>query len=133
MIDQRNIKSSSGISEKRFAIKTQLQIGAQYKEIELTLTNRDAMGYRMLLGREAMDETNLINPNSSFLFGKIDDSHINKIYGKNKQIKHGLSIGLLASNPNLYSNKRILEATKERGHEVHFLNIKECYMKLDVI
>ncbi|MGH8553195.1 MAG: 30S ribosomal protein S6--L-glutamate ligase, partial [Methylococcales bacterium] len=43
----------------------------------------------------------------------------------------GLKIGLLASNPDLYSNYRILEAGTERGHEMIFLNIKHCYIKLD--
>jgi ribosomal protein S6--L-glutamate ligase len=33
-------------------------------------------------------------------------------------------------NPELYSNKRIMEAGEMRGHEMHFLNIKECYMRL---
>ena len=42
-----------------------------------------------------------------------------------------MKIGLLASNPELYSNKRILEAGELRGHEMHFLNLKYCYMKLD--
>jgi ribosomal protein S6--L-glutamate ligase len=42
-----------------------------------------------------------------------------------------LRIGVLASNPELYSNKRIMEAGEMRGHEMHFLNIKECYMRLD--
>jgi ribosomal protein S6--L-glutamate ligase len=41
-----------------------------------------------------------------------------------------LRIGVLASNPELY-NKRIMEAGEMRGHEMHFLNIKECYMRLD--
>jgi ribosomal protein S6--L-glutamate ligase len=43
----------------------------------------------------------------------------------------GLKIGLLASNPDLYSNKRIIEAAEERGHEIKFYDIKQCYMKLD--
>ncbi|WP_217491209.1 30S ribosomal protein S6--L-glutamate ligase [Marinomonas spartinae] len=43
----------------------------------------------------------------------------------------GLKIGLLASNPDLYSNRRIIEAAESRGHEIQFLNIKNCYMKLD--
>jgi ribosomal protein S6--L-glutamate ligase len=30
----------------------------------------------------------------------------------------------------MYSNKRIMEAGEMRGHEMHFLNIKECYMRL---
>uniref|UniRef100_UPI0031EC815B 30S ribosomal protein S6--L-glutamate ligase n=1 Tax=Saccharicrinis aurantiacus TaxID=1849719 RepID=UPI0031EC815B len=43
----------------------------------------------------------------------------------------GLKIGLLASNPDLYSNRRIIEAGQERGHDVEFLSIKDCYIKLD--
>ncbi|WP_460757076.1 30S ribosomal protein S6--L-glutamate ligase [Marinomonas epiphytica] len=43
----------------------------------------------------------------------------------------GLKIGLLASNPDLYSNRRIIEAAESRGHEIQFLNVKNCYMKLD--
>ncbi|WP_373921488.1 30S ribosomal protein S6--L-glutamate ligase [Prolixibacter sp. NT017] len=42
-----------------------------------------------------------------------------------------MKIGLLASDPNLYSNQRIMEAGEARGHEMHFLNIRHCYMKLD--
>ncbi|MGS0677128.1 30S ribosomal protein S6--L-glutamate ligase [Shewanella sp. 0m-4] len=40
-------------------------------------------------------------------------------------------MGLLASNPDLYSNRRIIEAGEQRGHEMVFLNIKQCYLKLD--
>ncbi|WP_369681503.1 MULTISPECIES: 30S ribosomal protein S6--L-glutamate ligase [Draconibacterium] len=43
----------------------------------------------------------------------------------------GLKIGLLASNPELYSNIRIMEAGQEHGHEMEFLNLKDCYIKLD--
>jgi ribosomal protein S6--L-glutamate ligase len=42
-----------------------------------------------------------------------------------------MKILLLASNPNLYSNKRIIEAAKERGHEIEFANVGECYIKVD--
>jgi ribosomal protein S6--L-glutamate ligase len=41
-----------------------------------------------------------------------------------------MKILLLASNPNLYSNKRILEAAQNRGHEVEFVNIGACYVKI---
>ena len=54
----------------------------------------------------------------------------NKEYYYNEPEKKGLKIGLLASNPDLYSNRRIIEAGEMRGHEMHFLNIKYCYMKL---
>lgn len=42
-----------------------------------------------------------------------------------------MKIVLLASNPNLYSNQRILEAASSRGHEVSFVNVGECYIKVE--
>ncbi|MFW0776738.1 MAG: 30S ribosomal protein S6--L-glutamate ligase [Rickettsiales bacterium] len=44
--------------------------------------------------------------------------------------RDGLKIVLLASNPDLYSNKRIIEAGEERGHEMRFINIRQCYMNI---
>ncbi|GLB50107.1 30S ribosomal protein S6--L-glutamate ligase [Neptunitalea lumnitzerae] len=129
--DKRIIKSSTGTKESRYVIKTLLHISDDVWEIELTLTNRDSMGYRMLLGREAMNGRILVDPESSFLLGTVEDSELSQLY-KSKDIeKKGLKIGLLASNPDLYSNKRIIEAGERLGHEMIFLNIAQCYMKLD--
>ena len=52
LIDKRVVKSSSGFREQRFVIQTNLCIGNDTWPIEMTLTNRDSMGFRMLLGRE---------------------------------------------------------------------------------
>jgi len=131
IIDQRNVKSSSGISEKRFVISANLKVGDEFWDIELTLSNRDSMGYRMLLGREAMKNKVLVDPSISFCLGEITDDNLKTYYQRKKNTKSGLKIGLLASNPDLYSNQRIMEAGEERGHEMIFLNIKQCYMKLD--
>ncbi len=129
--DRRTVKSSSGSSEKRYVIKTSIAMGEQSWDIELTLTNRDAMGYRMLLGREAMKGRLLVDPEESFMFGDLEDSELLDLYRPKKLPKRGMKIGVLASNPNLYSNRRIIEAGEERGHEMVFLNIKYCYMKMD--
>ncbi len=42
-----------------------------------------------------------------------------------------MKILLLASNPNLYSNRRIVEAAKKLGHDIEFVNVGECYIKVD--
>ncbi|OOZ71104.1 alpha-L-glutamate ligase [Solemya velum gill symbiont] len=131
IIDKRSVKSSSGISETRYVVGTTLRAGDETWDIELTLANRDSMGYRLLLGREAMSGRMLVDPSLSFCLGYVSTDEINQFYGREKQDKSGLKIGLLASNPELYSNQRILEAGDERGHEMVFLNIKHCYMKLD--
>ncbi len=130
VIDRRTVKSSSGESEKRLVIKTPVTIGGETWDIELTLTNRDSMGYRMLLGREAMKERVLIDPDSSFCLGTRDEKDIKKSYHTAKPKREGLRIALLASNPNLYSNQRLLEAGEERGHEMRFINIQQCYINM---
>lgn len=131
LVDKRIVKSSSGFREQRYVIKTNLCIGSDTWEIEMTLTNRDSMGFRMLLGREAMSGRILVDPEQKYLLGQPSTENLKDLYQNAISTKSGLRIGVLASNPELYSNKRIMEAGEMRGHEMHFLNIKECYMKLD--
>lgn len=131
VVDRRVIKSSSGNRESRYVIRTPLKIGEEVWDIEITLANRDSMGYRMLLGREAMRGKILVDPDSSFLFGERTSEEISEKYHKEVDNAEGLKIGLLASNPDLYSNRRIIEAGEQRGHQIEFFNIKQCYIKLD--
>lgn len=131
LIDKRIVKSSSGFREQRYVIQTLLDIGHTKWAIEMTLTNRDSMGFRMLLGREAMSGRVLVDPEQKYLLGQPSPENLKELYKNTEKASSGLRIGLLASNPELYSNKRIMEAGEMRGHEMHFLNIKECYMKLD--
>jgi len=67
--DQRNVTDSGGHTECRYVITTQLVVDNQQWPIELTLTNRDNMLFRMLLGRRAMEERIMVNPSASFLMG----------------------------------------------------------------
>lgn len=131
LVDKRIVKSSSGFREQRYVIQSNLKIGDDFWKIEMTLTNRDSMGFRMLLGREAMSGRVLVDPEQKYLLGQPTTENLRNFYQNAEETKKGLRIGVLASNPELYSNKRIMEAGAIRGHEMHFLNIKECYMKLD--
>ena len=131
LIDKRIVKSSSGFREQRYVIQTNINIGNESWAIEMTLTNRDSMGFRMLLGREAMSGRILVDPEQKYLLGQTTIENLKEFYKDTTETKQGLRIGLLASNPELYSNKRIMEAGEMRGHQMQFLNIKECYMKLD--
>lgn len=130
VIDTRLVKSSSGDTERRYVIKTNITLGMDTWEIEVTLTNRENMGYRMLLGREAITKRFLINPDDSFCLRELSHAELDKLYSQPKTPKTGYKILLLASNPSLYSNKRIIEAGEQRGHDIRFVNIKHCYMNI---
>lgn len=68
--DRRSVKSSSGRAELRPVILTTIEIFGRSWEVELTLTNRDEMGFRMLLGRQATRKQLLVDPGRSFLNGR---------------------------------------------------------------
>ncbi len=87
VIDERKVKSSSGHSEKRFVIATPLQLGTESWEIELTLSNRDAMGYRMLLGRQAMNGRILIDPEHGYCLGRLGGSALKQLYTTKDLVK----------------------------------------------
>ncbi|GGX22708.1 alpha-L-glutamate ligase [Aquimarina muelleri] len=133
LYDKRLVKSSSGISEQRYVIKSPVTIGDQTFEIELTLANRDAMEFRMLLGREALMNRYIVNPSTTYVETSFTQEEVSKRYAPFIKEKSGLKIALLASNPELYSNKRVIEAGIARGHEMVFLNVEQAYMKLDAI
>lgn len=70
LYDERWVTSSSGTREWRPVIQTALLLFGEKWTIELTLTSRDVMGFRMLLGREAIRGRCLVDPARSFLAGK---------------------------------------------------------------
>jgi hypothetical protein len=70
VVDYRHVTDSGGHKEKRYVIVTTLHIGEQEWEIEMTLTNRDTMKFRMLLGRTAMAKRLIVDPGKSFRFGR---------------------------------------------------------------
>lgn len=131
LIDRRMVKSSSGISEERLVVRTPITLGENTFDIELTLANRDTMEFRMLLGREALTDRYIVNPAVNYQVQDFTEEQISGKYRPYYKEKTGLKIGLLASNPNLYSNKRLIEAAEARGHEIVFLNVEQAYMKLD--
>ena len=70
LLDEREVKDSGGHSENRYVIETDILIGSQLHTAEVTLTNRDSMGFRMLIGRTAMKGHYLVDPGKSYATGK---------------------------------------------------------------
>ena len=67
IFDKRYVVDSGGHRELRFVIKTPIVLGGMMWPIEITLTNRDSMGFRMLLGRTAMKKRLIVDPSRSHL------------------------------------------------------------------
>jgi hypothetical protein len=70
LLDERLVRSSSGHDELRPFIATMVSLGAQTWMTELSLTNRDTMGFRMLLGRHALRGRYVVDPGGSYLEGR---------------------------------------------------------------
>lgn len=71
LVDERVVTNSGGQREQRLVIQTLLDVGADQWPIEITLTNRDVMRFRMLLGREAMGRHVIVAPGDAYLTGKL--------------------------------------------------------------
>ena len=73
LADERNVTDSGGHTELRPVISTPICLGGITKQIEITLTNRENMKFRMLLGRTAMHGDFSVDPAGSYLLGKPKD------------------------------------------------------------
>lgn len=69
LADRRLVRTSAGHESVRPVIITRVELSGTSWPIELTLMNRDAMGFRMLLGREAIRNRFLVDPGRSYLAG----------------------------------------------------------------
>lgn len=70
VLDSRTVTDSGGHMEQRWVIESLLEIGERAWSIEITLTSREDMLFRMLIGRTAMAGRAIVNPSKSYLQGK---------------------------------------------------------------
>jgi hypothetical protein len=68
--DIRKIKSSNGVTDERYIIRTTISLNRQIWEIDISLTDRSDMSYLMLLGREGMGNRLLVDPSETYLLAR---------------------------------------------------------------
>ena len=69
MVDRRRVTDSGGHWQERYVVHLNIQLGSQLLPVEVTLANRRDMRFRMLLGRQALQQV-IIEPSESYLLAK---------------------------------------------------------------
>ncbi|MEM0986268.1 MAG: 30S ribosomal protein S6--L-glutamate ligase [Pseudomonadota bacterium] len=132
VVDRRNVTSSNGETELRYVISADVVMGDRRWPVEITLTNRENMIYRMLLGRSSITDEMVVDPNRSFAQPLLDYASYRGMPRK-KPVQRPLRIALLTREPGNYSSRRIVEAGEKRGHIVERINTTRCYMRIDSV
>ncbi len=127
--DRRQVTSSNGESELRYVIETVVSMGERDWPVEVTLTDRGSMAYRMLLGRTALVGDVQVDPSSGFLQPELSyDAY--RSFPRANWTKRVLRLAVLTREPQNYSNRRLIEAAESRGHSVEVIDTSRCYMKI---
>lgn len=129
VVDRRDVTSSNGETELRYVIETEARMGDRAWPIQISLTNRENMTYRMLLGRQAITEDMIVNPNASFRQPELSYSAYKSLPNK-KPVRRPLRVALLSREPNSYSTRRLSEVGHDRGHVIEIIDTRRCYMKI---
>ena len=133
IVDRRHVTSSNGEAEFRTIIQTDLAIDDQAWPIEISLTNRENMNHRMLIGRSAMDIANLVvEPSEEYLLEQLS-FEIYKTIKTHSPVARSLRIGLLTMEPDNYSNTQIIKAAESRDHVIEPIATTSCYMNINSI
>ncbi|NNE56993.1 MAG: 30S ribosomal protein S6--L-glutamate ligase, partial [Hellea sp.] len=131
VIDRRMVTSSNGVAESRYVIRTPIEIGGQSWPIDVSLTNRETMGYRMLIGRSALKKGVSVSPGQSFCQPKLEFDLYKKKSRKGGVKSRPLRIGILTQEPKNYSNRRMIEAAEARGHVIETIPTSRCFMAIN--
>ena len=132
IVDQREVTSSNGESERRYVIETKLDVAGQSWPIEVTLTDRSSMTSRMLLGRQALADHITIMASEKRLQPELGYDVYHSAAMRKAAPKRALRIAVL-SRENNYSTRRLVEVGEERGHTVEVIDTTRCYMAINAM
>jgi hypothetical protein len=82
VLDRREVRSSNGQTEQRYAVAMDVTLAGRTITTVMTLSNRDEMGFRMLIGREALERGFLVDSSRSYAGGKPRRAVRRKNWGK---------------------------------------------------
>lgn len=133
VIDRREVTSSNGETESRFVIRADLAIGGRRWPAEVTLTDRGAKAYRMLIGRQALAEDFVIVPGESFCQPVLDYSAYHSAAVQTAAPARTLRIAVLSREGGAYSTRRLVEEGTRRGHVVEVIDTTRCYMAINTL
>ncbi len=133
IVDRREVVSSNGEAEYRYVIETNVRIGERVWPIEVTLTDRGAMAYRMLLGRQALAEDMVVAPADRLCQPELtyDVYHSRRL--REAQPDRALRVAVLSREATNYSTKRLIDEGEKRGHVVEVIDTARCYMAINAM
>ncbi len=82
VLDRREVRSSNGQTEQRYAVAMDVRLAGHTITTVMTLSNRDEMGFRMLIGREALERGFLVDSSLSYAGGRPRRAVRRKNWGK---------------------------------------------------
>ncbi len=133
VVDRREVTSSNGETELRYVISTNIKVGDRTWPIEVTLTDRASMTYRMLLGRQALADDMAVFPGESYCQPELDYDVYHTAEIKNAAPDRSLRIAVLSREETSYSTRRLVEEGAKRGHVVEVIDTTRCYMAINAM
>ncbi len=131
VIDRRQVISSNGQSELRYIIRTPIKIGDREWPIEISLSNRETMAHRMLLGRTALEaQEAVVEPWAEYKQTRLS-ADVYKMAAQQQTVARPLRIALLTMEPENYSNQRFIAAAEARDHVIEPIRTARCYMDIN--
>lgn len=130
VVDRREVTSSNGEKETRLVILSRVAIGARTWPIEITLTNRESMSYRMLLGRQAIRDDVLIEPSASFRQPRLS-YRLYRHVPRHDLVRRALRIAVLTHEPDRPFNRRLARAADARGHVLEVIGTDQARLSTD--